>query len=192
MRFDKQKIIRILPFPFLGYFFNKVSEAFTSAAGTTTGEKIIDGMNSIGRVFLNPLPSFKPTNLLIGAAGAVLVKVIIVVEKGIIAALNAKNYIVPAEANLDCIIERLKREDKHFFETRDKMQNELSYLTPNITSIEQLINELIQTSNDKDAPVDLLGDVQRVLHKDNVLHLLLVQEAKRKIVQMRLKISASK
>lgn len=89
-------------------------------------------------------------------------------EKGIIAALNAKNYIVPAEANLDCIIERLKREDKHFFETRDKMQNELSYLTPNITSIEQLINELIQTSNDKDAPVDLLGDVQRVLHKDNI------------------------
>lgn len=87
MRFDKQKIIRILPFPFLGYFFNKVSEAFTSAAGTTTGEKIIDGMNSIGRVFLNPLPSFKPTNLLIGAAGAVLVKVIIVVK-----AKNAKKY----------------------------------------------------------------------------------------------------
>ena len=87
MRFDKQKIIRILPFPFLGYFFNKVSEAFTSAAGTTTGEKIIDGMNSIGRVFLNPLPSFKLTNLLIGAAGAVLVKVIIVVK-----AKNAKKY----------------------------------------------------------------------------------------------------
>ena len=87
MRFNKQKIIRILPFPFLGYFFNKVSEAFTSAAGITTGERIIDGMNSIGRVFLNPLPSFKPTDLLSGAAGAVLVKVIIVVK-----AKNAKKY----------------------------------------------------------------------------------------------------
>lgn len=87
MRFNKQKIIRILPFPFLGYFFNKVSEAFTSAAGTTTGERIIDGMNSIGRVFSNPLPSLKPTDLLIGVAGAVLVKVIIVVK-----AKNAKKY----------------------------------------------------------------------------------------------------
>ncbi|MBQ5990543.1 MAG: type IV secretory system conjugative DNA transfer family protein [Oscillospiraceae bacterium] len=87
MRFNKQKIIKILPFPFLGYFFNKVSEAFTSAAGTTTGEKIIDGMNSMGRVFLNPLPSFRPVDLLIGAAGAVLVKVIIVVK-----AKNAKKY----------------------------------------------------------------------------------------------------
>ena len=87
MRFDKQKIIRILPFPFLGYFFNKVSEAFTSAAGTTAGEKIIEGMNNFGRVFSDPLPSFRPVDLLAGAAGAVLVKVIIVVK-----AKNAKKY----------------------------------------------------------------------------------------------------
>lgn len=87
MRFNKQKIIKILPFPFLAYFFNKISEAFTTAAGTTAGEKIIEGMNNFGRVFSDPLPSFRPVDLLAGAAGAVLVKVIIYVK-----GKNAKKY----------------------------------------------------------------------------------------------------
>ncbi len=87
MRFNKQKIIKILPFPFLAYFFNKISEAFTTAAGTTAGEKIIEGMNNFGRVFSDPLPSFRPIDLLAGAAGAVFVKVIIYVK-----GKNAKKY----------------------------------------------------------------------------------------------------
>ena len=87
MRFNKQKIIKILPLPFLAYFFNKISEAFTTAAGTTAGEKIIEGMNNFGRVFSDPLPSFRPVDLLVGAAGAVLVKVIIYVK-----GKNAKKY----------------------------------------------------------------------------------------------------
>ena len=77
----------ILPFPFLAYFFNKISEAFTSAAGTTAGEKIIEGMNNFGRVFSDPLPSFRPIDLLAGAAGALLVKIVIYVK-----GKNAKKY----------------------------------------------------------------------------------------------------
>ncbi len=87
MRFNKQKIIKILPFPFLAYFFNKISEAFTTAAGTTAGEKIIEGMNNFGRVFSDPLPSFRPIDLLAGAAGALLVKIVIYVK-----GKNAKKY----------------------------------------------------------------------------------------------------
>ena len=87
MRFNKQKIIKILPFPFLAYFFNKISEAFTTASGTTAGEKIIEGMNNFGRVFSDPLPSFRPVDLLTGVAGAVLVKAIIYVK-----GKNAKKY----------------------------------------------------------------------------------------------------
>ena len=87
MRFNKQKFLKILPFPFLAYFFNKISEAFTTASGTTAGEKIIEGMNNFGRVFSDPLPSFRPIDLLAGAAGAVLVKVIIYVK-----GKNAKKY----------------------------------------------------------------------------------------------------
>ena len=48
------------------YAFNKVSQAFTSAAGTELGDKIMNGMNGLGEVFLNPLPSFNPIDILIG------------------------------------------------------------------------------------------------------------------------------
>ncbi|WP_303838758.1 VirD4-like conjugal transfer protein, CD1115 family [Ruminococcus flavefaciens] len=87
IRIDKQKLIKVLPFPFLGYFFNKASEAFTSAAGTSAGEKLMAGMNNFSKVFSNPLPSFRPVDLLIGAAGAVLVNVVVWVK-----GKNAKKY----------------------------------------------------------------------------------------------------
>ena len=87
MKFDKQKVMKVLPFIILGYFFNKVSQAFTSAAGTELGDKIMNGMDSLGAVFINPLPSFNPIDLLIGIAGGVIVKLVIYVK-----GKNAKKY----------------------------------------------------------------------------------------------------
>lgn len=87
MKFDKQKVMKVLPFIILGYFFNKVSQAFTSAAGTELGDKIMNGMDGLGEVFLNPLPSFNPIDLLIGVAGGVIVKLVIYVT-----GKNAKKY----------------------------------------------------------------------------------------------------
>lgn len=87
MKFNKQKVMKVLPFVILGYFFNKVSQAFTSAAGTELGDKIMNGMNGLGEVFLNPLPSFNPIDLLIGVAGGVIVKLVIYVK-----GKNAKKY----------------------------------------------------------------------------------------------------
>lgn len=87
IKIDKQKLIKVLPFPILGYFFNKATQAFTSSSGATVGEKIIEGMNNFSKVFSNPLPSFRPVDLLIGATGAVLVKIIIWVK-----GKNAKKY----------------------------------------------------------------------------------------------------
>ncbi len=87
MKFDKQKVMKVLPFIILGYFFNKVSQAFTSAAGTELGDKIMNGMDGLGEVFLNPLPSFNPIDLLIGVAGGVIVKLVIYVK-----GKNAKKY----------------------------------------------------------------------------------------------------
>ena len=87
MKFDKQKVMKVLPFIILGYFFNKVSQAFTSAAGTELGDKIMNGMDGLGEVFLNPLPSFNPIALLIGVAGGVIVKLVIYVK-----GKNAKKY----------------------------------------------------------------------------------------------------
>lgn len=89
-------------------------------------------------------------------------------EKGIISALTTGGYTIPATANLDLIIERIKREDRHFFETRDEMQSELVYLKPSINNADQLINELTKEKANYDVPEDLLGDIQKVLHKDNI------------------------
>ena len=87
MKFDKQKVMKVLPFIILGYFFNKVSQAFTSAAGTELGDKIMNGIDGLGVVFVNPLPSFNPLDLLIGVAGGVIVKLVIYVK-----GKNAKKY----------------------------------------------------------------------------------------------------
>ena len=87
MKFNKQKVMKVLPFVILGYAFNKVSQAFTSAAGTELGDKIMNGMDGLGEVFLNPLPSFNPIDLLIGVAGGVIVKLVIYVK-----GKNAKKY----------------------------------------------------------------------------------------------------
>lgn len=80
MKFNKQKVMKVLPFVILGYAFNKVSQAFTSAAGTELGDKIMNGMDSLGEVFLNPLPSFNPIDILIGIAGGVIIKLAIYIK----------------------------------------------------------------------------------------------------------------
>jgi hypothetical protein len=89
-------------------------------------------------------------------------------ERGIVAALNDGNMTIPAKANLDEIIQRLIREDKHFFTIRDSIQGELAYLNSGITTIEQVVTELKKVRKNTDAPTGLLGDVQKVLHKDNI------------------------
>ena len=80
MKFNKQKVMKVLPFVILGYAFNKVSQAFTSAAGTELGDKIMNGMDALGAVFTNPLPSLTPIDILIGIAGGVIIKLAIYIK----------------------------------------------------------------------------------------------------------------
>ncbi|MBR5683256.1 MAG: type IV secretory system conjugative DNA transfer family protein [Ruminococcus sp.] len=87
MKFNKQKFLKIVPFLGVGFFFNKASQVFTSASGSSFGEKFIEAMNNFGSVFSVPLPSFRPVDLLIGTAGAVLIKAIVWIK-----GKNAKKY----------------------------------------------------------------------------------------------------
>ena len=57
MKFDKKKVTKVLPFIMLGYFANKLSQAFTSADGSQLGDIIMNGVRNIGQVFHNPLSS---------------------------------------------------------------------------------------------------------------------------------------
>ncbi len=76
-KFDKKKVTKVLPFIMLGYFANKLSQAFTSADGTQLGDIIMNGIRNVGQVFRNPLPSFNPIDLLIGVVGALLIKFVV-------------------------------------------------------------------------------------------------------------------
>jgi len=87
MKFNKQKVIKVLPFLMLGYFFDKLSQAFQMSDGANIGVQIMNTVGNIGTVFKNPLPSFNQIDLLVGAAGGVIVKLIIYVK-----GKNAKKY----------------------------------------------------------------------------------------------------
>lgn len=89
-------------------------------------------------------------------------------ERSIVSALNEREMIVPPKANLYVVIERLREEGKLFFTARDEIQSELQYLRPEIKNIESLIKELTKEQEEIDAPNDLLGDVQKVLHKRSI------------------------
>ena len=86
-KFDKQKVVKVLPFVMIGYFSNKLAQAFTTATGSDAGEIITNGLKNIAQVFHNPLPSLMPVDLLVGVAGAALIKLYIYVK-----AKNAKKY----------------------------------------------------------------------------------------------------
>ncbi|MBP3854076.1 MAG: type IV secretory system conjugative DNA transfer family protein [Ruminiclostridium sp.] len=86
-KFDKQKVVKVLPFVMIGYFADKLAQAFTTASGSDAGEIITNGLKNIAQVFHNPLPSLMPVDLLVGIAGAALIKLYIYVK-----AKNAKKY----------------------------------------------------------------------------------------------------
>ena len=87
MKFNKQKVVKVLPFLMFGYFFDKLSQAFQMSDGANIGAQIMNTVGNIGTVYQNPLPSFNPIDLLVGAAGGVIVKLIIYVK-----GKNAKKY----------------------------------------------------------------------------------------------------
>ncbi len=87
MKFNKQKVVKVLPFLMFGYAFDKLSQAFQMSDGANIGAQVMNTVGNIGTVFQNPLPSFNPIDLLVGAAGGVIVKLIIYVK-----GKNAKKY----------------------------------------------------------------------------------------------------
>ena len=96
----------------------------------------------------------------VGANSGLLVRL----EKGIIAALNEHDMIVPAMSNLEILIDRVSREGENFFKTRDSIRNQLTYLDESITTADQLAEALSKES----IASPLLSEVERVLHKDYI------------------------
>ena len=90
MRIDKKlkkRLILTAPYLMFVYLFGKVAQAIRLAPGTDASQKLLHLDDGFSTAFSNALPSFNPTDLLIGLAGAVVVWVMVYVK-----GKNAKKF----------------------------------------------------------------------------------------------------
>ena len=83
----KKWIIPNLPYILFVYLFDKAAQAVRLAPGADLSGKLLGIGNGFTSAFASPLPSFFPVDMLIGIAGAILIR-LIVYTKG----KNAKKY----------------------------------------------------------------------------------------------------
>ena len=88
----KKQIILNLPYLILGLLATKLGEAWRLAEGVDTSSKLLNLMDGFAAAFRSPLPSFVPSDLVIGILCGCLLK-LIVWEKG----RNAKKFRKGAE-----------------------------------------------------------------------------------------------
>ncbi len=83
----KKWIIPNLPYILFVYFFDKAAQAVRITPGADLSGKLLGIGNGFTSAFASPLPSFSPVDMLIGIAGAILIR-LIVYTKG----KNEKKY----------------------------------------------------------------------------------------------------
>lgn len=85
-KLEKLLILNI-PYLLLGLMFTKLPEAWRYTNGADMGQKILDLGNGFSKALEVPLPSFYPTDLLIGLAIGGLLRLVIYIRSK-----NAKKY----------------------------------------------------------------------------------------------------
>ena len=83
----KKLLILNAPYLLFVYLFDKIGQAVRLSPGTDLSGKVLSLADGFSAAFANPLPSLAPMDLLIGIAGAVLIR-LMVYFKG----KNAKKY----------------------------------------------------------------------------------------------------
>ncbi len=83
----KKQIILHLPYLMFVYLFDKVAQAFRLAQGADLSAKLMNIGHGFSAAFENAAPSFNPMDLLIGVAGAVIIRLVIYQKQK-----NAKKY----------------------------------------------------------------------------------------------------
>jgi type IV secretion system protein VirD4 len=83
----KKLILPNIPYALFVYLFDKVAQAARLAPGTDISAKVLHIGQGFTAAFENALPSFHPLDLLIGVAGAVVIRLVIYVK-----GKNAKKY----------------------------------------------------------------------------------------------------
>ena len=83
----KKKLLLWLPYILFGYFCNKVAQGLGLAPGQNFAERLLAIGDGIQAAFSRPLPSLNPTDLLIGIAGALFLRLAVYTRSQ-----NAKKY----------------------------------------------------------------------------------------------------
>ena len=63
----KKILIKILPYVIIGFVLTNLGEAWRLAEGADVSKKLLAFFSTLGTAFSNPLPSFHPADLLVGA-----------------------------------------------------------------------------------------------------------------------------
>lgn len=85
---DAKKLVLLnLPYLFVGYFCDKIAWLWRVSAGSNASDKMMAVMNRMDKLFVNPLPSFHPKELLIGALCGVALRLLVYYK-----AKNAKKF----------------------------------------------------------------------------------------------------
>ena len=88
MTVDLKKVLILnLPYLLFVYLFHKLCQAVRLAPGLDASEKFLHLSQGFAEAFSSGLPSFHPLDLLVGIAGAVIVR-LVVYAKG----KNARKY----------------------------------------------------------------------------------------------------
>ena len=83
----KKLVVMNLPYLFFVYLFGKLGQAYRLAAGVDFSEKVLHCLDGFTAAFANAAPSLHPSDLCIGVAGAVLMRLAVYVKSK-----NAKKY----------------------------------------------------------------------------------------------------
>ena len=83
----KKRLILMTPYLLFVYLFGKVAQAIRLSPGSDASQKLLHLGDGFSTAFSNALPSFNPTDLLIGLAGAVIVWIAVYVK-----GKNAKKF----------------------------------------------------------------------------------------------------
>lgn len=84
----KKVLLPNLPYVFLFWFFDKVAQGYRLAEGADMITRAMGALSGLGSVIVgNPLPSFHLQDLMVGAAGAAIIRAVVYFK-----AKNAKKY----------------------------------------------------------------------------------------------------
>ena len=83
----KKLIIPNIPYLLFVYLFDKAAQAFRLAPGADFSGRLLSIGDGFTAAFASPAPSLAPVDLLVGVAGAVLIRLIVYVK-----GKNAKKY----------------------------------------------------------------------------------------------------